>query len=292
MHSNRLVSQSIEQRASGGRRTAIEAKDEFVQVVVEVLVGDRTLVSTHQPSLHERNHPMDSRQQMCSRCLTALHLAVVDVSIQIPVGDKPVQADPAQVQQATQTDSANPLATLLGGDHDQGSLLRASAFDTGLLISPVRLIHFHDALQALATRTDHRTTQFVEHGPGGFITPQAQDPLQSQSADAVLLAGYLPHGAEPSRQGQMTVLKDRARGDRHLVSTLATAPAGTSHRPCRLARASRTYPSGGPAQGVQVRRASLLSAEASFQFQQGPRIVLAHGEKHYILGLVASSKYP
>src|SRR5260370_18559571 len=90
----------------------------------------------------------------------------------------------------------------------------------------------------------------------------------------------------------MTVLKDRARGDRHLVSALATAPAGTSHRPRRLSCASRTYPSPGPAQRAQVRRASLLPAEASFQFQQGPRIVLAHVEKHYILGLVASSKYP
>src|SRR5260370_28375488 len=90
----------------------------------------------------------------------------------------------------------------------------------------------------------------------------------------------------------MTVLKDRARGDRHLVSALATAPAGTSHRPRRLSCASRTYPSPGQAQRAQVRRASLLHAEASFQFQQGPRIVLAHVEKHYILGLVASSKYP
>src|SRR5260370_8893052 len=65
----------------------------------------------------------------------------------------------------------------------------------------------------------------------------------------------------------MTVLKDRARGDRHLVSALATAPAGTSHRPRRLSCASRTYPSPGPAQRAQVRRASLLPAEASFQFR-------------------------
>src|SRR5260370_13663343 len=90
----------------------------------------------------------------------------------------------------------------------------------------------------------------------------------------------------------MPVMKDRARGARDLVSALATAPAGTSHRPRRLSCASRTYPSPGPAQRAQVRRASLLPAEASFQFQQGPRIVLAHVEKHYILGLVASSKYP
>src|SRR5260370_39940136 len=90
----------------------------------------------------------------------------------------------------------------------------------------------------------------------------------------------------------MTVMKDRARGDRHLVAALATAPAGTSHRPRRLSCASRTYPSPGPAQRAQERRASLLPAEASFQFQQGPRIVLAHVEKHYILGVVASRKYP
>jgi hypothetical protein len=32
---------------------------------------------------------------------------------------------------------------------------------------------------------------------------------ESQSADAILLAGHMPHGPKPGRQGQMTVLKDR-----------------------------------------------------------------------------------
>ena len=90
----------------------------------------------------------------------------------------------------------------------------------------------------------------------------------------------------------MTVLKDRTRSDRHLVSALATAPAGAPNRPRRLSRAPRTHPPGGPAHRGKIAGAGLIAAEALLQLQQSPRIILAHARKHYILGLVASSKYP
>src|ERR1019366_3273660 len=108
----------------------------------------------------------------------------------------------------------------------------------------------------------------------------------------ILLSGHMPHGPKPGRQGQMTVLKDRTRSDRHLVSALATAPAGAPNRPRRLSRAPRTHPAGGPAHRGKIAGAGLIAAESLLQLQQSPRIILAHARKHYILGLVASSKYP
>src|SRR6266498_2911264 len=44
--------------------------DEFTfQVVVQVLTADRTLVRAQQPSLQQRRHQMDSRQQLRRRFL-------------------------------------------------------------------------------------------------------------------------------------------------------------------------------------------------------------------------------
>src|SRR5208282_1181757 len=90
----------------------------------------------------------------------------------------------------------------------------------------------------------------------------------------------MPHGPKPGRLGQMTVLKDRTRSHRHLVSALATAPAGAPNRPRRLSRAPRTHPTGGPAHRGKIAGAGLIAAEALLQLQQSPRIILAHARSN------------
>ena len=60
----------------------------------------------------------------------------------------------------------------------------------------------------------------------------------------------------------------------------------------RLSCAPRTPPADGPAHRGKIAGAGLIAAESLLQLQQSPRIILAHARKHYILGLVASSKYP
>ena len=64
------------------------------------------------------------------------------------------------------------------------------------------------------------------------------------------------------------------------------------NRPGIGSRTPWTGPSAGPTQCREVLNTGFLGAEAPFQLQQSPRIILVHGPKHYILGLVASSKYP
>src|SRR5271157_6090544 len=90
----------------------------------------------------------------------------------------------------------------------------------------------------------------------------------------------------------MTVLEDGAGGDRHLVSAPAATPAVSPNRPSLPSCAPRAHPSGGPAQGYKILGTGLVAVEALLQLQQSPGIILAHDHEHYMLGLVASSKYP
>src|SRR5208337_4208699 len=75
-------------------------------------------------------------------------------------------------------------------------------------------------------------------------------------------------------------------------SAIAAKPPIPPNRPSIGSRAPRTHPSPGPPQSCEVFGAGILAAKAPFQLQQGLRKIFAHDPERYILGLVASSKYP
>src|SRR5271157_465539 len=59
-----LLGQAIEQFAARGRGTTVESKGELVEVIVQVVVSDCTLMGAEQPSLQQRDHAMHARQQL------------------------------------------------------------------------------------------------------------------------------------------------------------------------------------------------------------------------------------
>ena len=107
-----------------------------------------------------------------------------------------------------------------------------------------------------------------------------------------LLAGHVPHGPEPRHQRQMRVLEDRAGRDGHLVPAACTQPKVAPRRPSDFPAAARADETLGPPKGEQILPASLLGGEPLLQLHQRSRVVLAHGQQHYRLGLVESSQYP
>jgi len=57
-----LLSQAIEELAARVGLAAVEAENELVEVVVEVLVGNGSLVGAQQPALEQGDHAMNPRQ--------------------------------------------------------------------------------------------------------------------------------------------------------------------------------------------------------------------------------------
>ncbi len=73
---------------------------------------------------------------------------------------------------------------------------------------------------------------------------------------------------------------------------MAAKPARSPNRPAVGSRTPWTGPSARPAKCCKVLDTGFLGTKAPLLLQQCPRIILVHGPKHYILGAVASSKYP
>ncbi len=167
-----------------------------------------------------------------------------------------------------------------------------SASSPRFFAAPVRLVHLHDATQPVAPRPHHRASQFVQQRPGRLVAAQSQDTLQAQRADAVLLAGHLPHGPEPHRQWQLAVLEDGPRHHRRFPPAVSAPPQIAAVPQALTLPAPGTGNPLGPPHGNQVGAARRFGAEPPLQFQQRPRIILHHRKRHYRLGAVESRAYP
>src|SRR5271157_985668 len=75
---------------------------------------------------------------------------------------------------------------------------------------------------------------------------------------------------------------------RHLPQRQRSRRTGQASRP---AHRGHTHPAGQRRDTRYLAQAS-SQWEALLQLQQSPGIILAHDHEHYMLGLVASSKYP
>src|SRR5438876_5657335 len=93
-HLNRLLSQSIEQFAPRAGLAAVEPEGEFVEIVVQVFVTNRALVGPQQPTLEQRDHPMNPWEKVFVLDFS-LDLPIVNVSFQLPVSIQAVGSDSA-----------------------------------------------------------------------------------------------------------------------------------------------------------------------------------------------------
>lgn len=130
LHLHRLLSQSVEKLASGGRLAPVETEREFVQVIVQMVVANRSLVGPKQPPFEQREHPMRSGQEVFALSVS-LDLSVVDVALQLSIGVQPVGSDRAarfdrlgneavqspavEIWDPPQTDASDASTVLLGG---------------------------------------------------------------------------------------------------------------------------------------------------------------------------------
>src|ERR1017187_9626247 len=130
---------------------------------------------------------------------------------------------------------------------------------------PDGLVHFHPAREPITTGSDHRAPQFMQPRPGRPITAQSKDPLQTQRAGAVLLAGHIPHRPKPDRQRLPRVLEHRASRHRGLVVAARTLEQGGTHRPHLATSATWASEALRPPQVEEVLATSLLGREAGLE---------------------------
>jgi len=105
--------------------------------------------------------------------------------------------------------------------------------------------------------------------------------LQSESVAPMLLAGDVPHGADPHLQRLFRVLEYRARQQRGLQTAPLTQPQISAGLPGGRAGAAGAQEAVRPPQLRQVGAAGVFASKACLEIHEISRIVL-HGGIHYI----------
>jgi hypothetical protein len=64
---HRLFHEPVEQQPTRARCAAVKSKGVFVQIIVQVIRTDRSLMSAQQPPLQQRGNPIRPRQQVLAQ---------------------------------------------------------------------------------------------------------------------------------------------------------------------------------------------------------------------------------
>ena len=234
-----------------------------------------TLMRSKQPTLEQRHHLVNMRQQMFVSCLLSLHLTIMGVSRQIAIGrpavrayhaarfdhlrDKLMQGFAARIGNAFHANATDLFPRDFNGDGDQRLASLLTANDAMLFTAPIRFVHLDSSTQAVTSRSNHRTSKFMQPCPRRRITSQTQFLLQTDGTGSVFPADDMPHDSKPQRQRFVRVVKNRSGGDRRLMLTLAKHQTITSRLPVSPSFATRTNKPVRPTQAKKVVQSLLIS---------------------------------
>ena len=265
---------------------------ELIEVVGEVLAIDGALVGAEKPSLEQRGHPVDARQQRV-RVLAAAPddqpaMAVArlwqdEVGRQAVGNDEGAGSDRptderqdargGRVQNAPEANPTCPSATHLCRDHDQGFLADVPTAAAFLDAPDEGFIHLHLAGQQVPARPNHRSTELVEPRPCRLVAAESEDALKAEGAGAVRLGRHPPHGLEPEAQGAASAVEHGPRGHRDLTAAALAVHERPLGQPCLGRLAARAVESTRPPQLREVLPTGILRREPAVEFCQGARVL-------------------
>lgn len=278
-----------------------------------MLVLHSSLMRPHQPTFQQRCHPMDPGEKVlirfCRFSFAALENPFVLVSGQARVSRPSIRHQGAagfnrlfdemlqrlcagvrDLKQSYPTYGDRFSLNLFCRNSQKGLGSCASSSWPLLRSTPKCLVNLHNTLQSIPAGSDHRLPKLVQHQPGRAVRVKPQDPLKTLGADAVFLAGDMPHPAKPNRQWKLGILKNGSGHHRTLTFADITPPQVPANGETSSISARWAYETFWPTDGRQVCPAAGIVGEGSFQLQKRFGVV-GHPAIHYILGWVESSAY-
>ena len=225
---------------------AVEAEDVLVEIGLQVLGADRTMVGAQQPALGEPEDQVDGRQaergvapgpgerDRLVGVARGLEPAIARPAVGGDLGgacdvppEKANQAAGRSIGHRLQAQAAEPAAAQLAApaldrtrDHGlargaAAGLARPGAADQGLIgLDPLA--------ERLAVRHDHGAPNLVQPRPSRAVAAKAHLPLQLHGRDPALARRDQIDREKPARQAGLGLLEDGAGEDRVL---LAASPA-------------------------------------------------------------------
>ena len=280
------------------RSPTIESKRVFVEVVVQMLMTNSTVMCAQHPSFQQGGHSVAMRQQIIANLLRmANYFMSISKGIQLGRAFPSIGMNYASWSHSLQngffqavsgglrhTSKSNPVNMIINYfcRYYHQALSRSTAPSFAWLLSPnIRLIHFHSSRQPIPSRHNHSSSQFMQPSPCCFIAPKSQYTLQSQGTGSRLLTGNPSNRPKPHRQRLTRAMKNCSCCYRDLVRAVSTLKE-LEYSPAFGASATQTNETLRPAQLKKIAQTNIICREASFKFCQCARIVL-HTQKYYIL---------
>ena len=188
--------------------------------------------------------------------------------------DDAVHGGRCEIGQHSESDSPRPIITLFDGDQhgDRAAVFQlTTSGDARLRPANPGVIELDIAMERLAGRVDHGSSQFVEHHPGRFVASDSELTLDEQRRDTALVRGHQVGRPEPLRERRLRVVENRAGSQRDLMPALGALPAAVRDHVGSPMAAAWTAEAVGPATRRQVLLAGRLGSELKLKLAQARR---------------------
>ena len=251
MHGNTLFNQSEEEHSAMGGLASVEPKRKFVQISLQVVFFERSLMCPHQPALHERCDTVYARQNFVgifARATDGGPVMNIFVFCGAWIGRKPVGVDrrarldvlPNKRLECSgfgvgdNLQAAAPEA--LGGEQFHGDRHQHLAFGTASALAVPHttkdsFIHFDLSGQHVVPGMADCAPEPVQHRPSCLIGTEPEDPMQRFGGNAVFSGGQVPCGGKPDGQRRSGAVKDRARSGGDAIAARIAPPFAVLHAP-------------------------------------------------------------
>ena len=184
------------------------------------------------------------------------------------------QAGGGHVLDSSQPDTPDTTPILLRSDYHDALGLRLSSGHALFGATDIGLIHLDCTTQLIPTGADHRSPQLVQPRPGGAVV-DAEDPLEAEGADPVLLVRHVPHGCEPGRQRRSSQVEDGARRHRCRMPAVRATSQTITSLPGGSTTAARAGEPIAPTQPLEIGDTVCIVGEPGHEILPSGRVVHA-----------------
>ena len=275
-----------------GCSSAVETKDEFVEIVLQVFCVD-TVMSAVQPGLQIVKDPMNVQGagfgmvefvSIPSQCAFGIPLPLIGINFgswfhiirQEATNGNFIRS--LGFNQPEPTCSLHVIAMLISVDEhfhsskNQPTMCRArhsSASFAGHGTADENFVDFHSTAKATAACVNHSPAKALEQEPGSLITASHLAP-ELRSAHARSMGGHQVGGPKPLLQRKSTAMHQGSGGWRNLVVTLIALPQCTAfNRPIPAASTTRAAKAFWPSALPKITHTPLLIGKPIAEPPQG-----------------------
>ena len=173
--------------------------------------------------------------------------------------DEREQTGTGNIVNTLHTHTAKPLwRQHFNSDHHNELGLSAAPANALLYATHIAFIHLDRAMKTIPPRPHHGRAKLLQDGPGGLITAQPQQALQTKRADSMLLVSHVPGCGKPFLKRNPASVEDGSCRDRYFAAATRASPASICRAPAFSLLALWAANPGWPSQPLQIGSARLL----------------------------------